>query len=438
MSEIKIIDAIMGSGKTSWAIQHINTNRNEKFVYCTPFLSEIERIKEKCFNRNFKEPDYRVNGKKIDSLNKLLEDGENVAVTHCTFSHATPETFAAIKDKGYTLILDEVIEVITPYSDATQDKIGKKDIKHLIHNKFIAIDDNSGQIAWIGEEPPEKYEIFARAAKNGNLYYINKTMLVWVFPPELFKLFDKVYVMTYLFKGSNLSPYFKYNMLDYKLCSVGHDENGYYLTDWHDQREEQKHYKDLIKILDDPELNAYYDTALSSTWYDTQHKNNKNEIARLKSNITKGLKRLFKAKATEIMWSAPKKYEGELQGKGYTMTRRINSDDKEQLTEKQLEQLQKQVRCFVPSNARATNNYAERSALTYPLNIYPNPLFTQFFAKMGEINGINSKIDEDYYALSYMLQWIWRSRIRNNQPIRIYIPSARMREMLLLWLDGRM
>ncbi|MFF5400921.1 hypothetical protein ACFY5J_26965 [Peribacillus butanolivorans] len=57
---IKVIDAICGAGKTSYAIQMINERANKvgfgddepyssdkKFIYVTPFLSEVKRIKER-------------------------------------------------------------------------------------------------------------------------------------------------------------------------------------------------------------------------------------------------------------------------------------------------------------------------------------------------------------------------------------------------------
>lgn len=34
-----------------------------------------------------------------------------------------------------------------------------------------------------------------------------------------------------------------------------------------------------------------------------------------------------------------------------------------------------------------------------------------------------------------MVQFIWRSRIRNNEPIHVYIPSARMRNLFIRWLN---
>lgn len=44
------------------------------------------------------------------------------------------------------------------------------------------------------------------------------------------------------------------------------------------------------------------------------------------------------------------------------------------------------------------------------------------------------EVDEDAYALSVMLQWIWRSAIRDGGEIWIYVPSRRMRELLENWI----
>ena len=45
------------------------------------------------------------------------------------------------------------------------------------------------------------------------------------------------------------------------------------------------------------------------------------------------------------------------------------------------------------------------------------------------------EVDEDAYALSTMIQWIWRSAIRDGHEIYIYVPSKRMRELLLDWVQ---
>ncbi|MNR36774.1 hypothetical protein D3C85_1547400 [compost metagenome] len=46
-----------------------------------------------------------------------------------------------------------------------------------------------------------------------------------------------------------------------------------------------------------------------------------------------------------------------------------------------------------------------------------------------------SNMDQTLYALSEMVQFIWRSRIRDGKEINLYIPSKRMRELLKEWLN---
>ena len=41
---------------------------------------------------------------------------------------------------------------------------------------------------------------------------------------------------------------------------------------------------------------------------------------------------------------------------------------------------------------------------------------------------------EDKFALSELVQFVYRSAIRNGKPIDVYIPSKRMRDLFLEWL----
>lgn len=64
------------------------------------------------------------------------------------------------------------------------------------------------------------------------------------------------------------------------------------------------------------------------------------------------------------------------------------------------------------------------------LNVFPNPLFKNY------LENDNFQFNEDDYALSALLQWIWRSAIRNGKKVTIYIPAPRMRQLLTDWLNG--
>ena len=81
-------------------------------------------------------------------------------------------------------------------------------------------------------------------------------------------------------------------------------------------------------------------------------------------------------------------------------------------------------------NTKATNQYADRTVLVYLLNVFPNPLFKNY------LENDNFQFNEDDYALSALLQWIWRSAIRNGKKVTIYIPAPRMRQLLTDWLNG--
>ncbi len=57
--KVNIVDAIMGAGKTSAIINHINSSdEDEKFLVITPFLDEITRYRKYCNKKNFKTPTF--------------------------------------------------------------------------------------------------------------------------------------------------------------------------------------------------------------------------------------------------------------------------------------------------------------------------------------------------------------------------------------------
>jgi hypothetical protein len=63
--------------------------------------------------------------------------------------------------------------------------------------------------------------------------------------------------------------------------------------------------------------------------------------------------------------------------------------------------------------------------------MHPHTFIDDFFEKKG------IKIDRDAYALACLIQWVWRSRIRDGESIKLYLPSTRMRKLFTEWLDGK-
>lgn len=402
----------MGSGKTSWSIQHINRNPLDNFLYITPFLNEVERIVDNT-NRDFKQPIYN-GGTKLQNLNELLACQYDVASTHELFKKLTEESKEFIKNGHYTLILDEVLNAIDPYDD-----IKKDDMKLLQDSGCITIDQD-GFVIWNQEKADydTQYNRIKILAENKSLVYVNQKLLLWRYPPEIFTLFDKVYILTYLFDASVLKNYFNLYGIQYEKKSIVKENDKYILTDFYIP--DTKKYLDLINIFEG-NLNSNIkqkQNGLSSTWFKVQSKTNAKIIQQIKNNLINYFRNILDAKSETIMWTSFKDYKTKLRGKGYS---------KEFKTE-QLKDIENAYG-FLSCNARATNKYSNCYNLAYCVNIYLHPAISQFFSQKG----IN--VDDDLYGLSEMIQWIWRSRIRKGEEINIYIPSVRMRSLLKAWMN---
>ncbi len=385
----------MGSGKTNWSIQHINRNVFDNFLYITPFLDEVNRI-IKNSNRDFKQPMNKGNGK-LDSINELLACQSDIASTHELFKHLDEESRENIKEGHYTLILDEVLNVIEPY-----DNIRNDDMKLLKESGCVTV-DGDGFVIWNKEKMDydTKYNEIKILADNRSLVYINQKLLLWRYPPEIFTLFDKIYILTYLFESSILKNYFDLYQIEYEQKSISEQNGEYHITDFFIP--DTSIYIEKINIYDGKLNENVYQkiNGLSVTWF--RAKINQDNIKQIKRNLYNYFSNILSAKAETIMWTTFKDYRNRLKGKGYSNQ-------------------------FVSYNCRSTNDYDDRFNLAYCVNVYLHPGITQFF-KQRRIN-----IDEDLYGLSEMIQWIWRSRIRKGENINIYIPSMRMRNLLNAWM----
>ena len=82
---------------------------------------------------------------------------------------------------------------------------------------------------------------------------------------------------------------------------------------------------------------------------------------------------------------------------------------------------------WVSNTTRGTNNYANCSHLIYLYDQHPNQYLTRWL-------GDSSREFADAYALTELIQWVWRSRVRKGEPITVYIPSLRMRKLFETWL----
>lgn len=398
-SNVKIVDEMMGRGKSSAAINYINrSNSEQRFLVITPYLDEIKRYKLECFSKHFKEPIYD-NGTKLDNIKDLIRNGENIVSTHALFRRFDEETINMCKLLNYTLIMDEVADVVEEYP------ITQNDIECLLKN-FCILTENS-QMIW--REDMQSYEgKFSEIKQMCNLGAVvlaRQKMFLWLFPIEAFRAFDDVFILTYMFNAQIQRYYYDYYGVKYKYIHIcGNSRDSYAFSETEDPNTITYDYTSMIHILDHPKLNMIGDsrTSLSKTWYET---NSKTAIMKqLQNNVHNFFQNINSVLSKRVMWTTFTEYKTQLSGKGYT-------------------------KGFLPLNARATNEYGTRTHLAYLVNRFLNPMIKGFF--QDHSIGVN----EEDFALSEMLQWIWRSAIRNGEEIWLYIPSLRMRTLLIEWLE---
>ena len=398
--KITVVDSVMGKGKTNWAIQYMNDSPEQRFMYITPYNKEIRhRVIPGCPTLNFK---FAREGSKFESFKQSLINGENVIGTHQVFRMCNEEIRELLAIQGYTLILDEVTSCVEDIH------LCPEDVKNVMSRYATA--DATGKVTWNSVSYPYdgRYYDVKQMADNGNLYLCNDTFFIWLFPCDIFDLFDKVYILTYMFPASLQKYYFDMNDIGYEYKSViGDNDNGYSLCE-HDEQTKGSQLKDLINIYEGKLNNVGNknkrtgkDNALSATWCD--NKDNKDKLKALKRNLHNYFGNIIKSQSDEVMWTTYGKHENELRGKGY-----ING--------------------FVECNCRSTNDFQGRTTLAYCVNRYVRTVLIK-----GYFRDIN--VDQDAFGLSEMIQWIWRSAIRNGQQINIYIPSARMRSLLQQYLN---
>lgn len=417
MCKVTIIDSMCGTGKTSYAINKMaNTDTNDmNFMYITPYLDEVSRIKSNVTNRRFYEPTNKNSkGSKLQGLKELIVKDKDIASTHALFTSVDDETYDLIKNSNYTLILDEVMNVIDTI------KVSTSDFNIMIENKLIEIQDNN-KIAWINDEYTGDFDKYKILAQNDNLYLHTRSksedkviLLVWTFPVKIFKAFKEIYILTYLFKGQLQRAYYDMYDIKYTYKSVRYIDEEFKLVDYIDYNHEEKdNLKELINIYDG-KLNTIGDEkySLSSSWL--KNPKNKNQLNKLKNNTYNYFKNMLKSKAKYNMWTTilgledkKEKVRIALSGDGY-------------------------ARGFVPCNCRATNIYSEKNCIAYLLNRFLNPLDKGFFEDKGIV------VNEELWALSELIQFVWRSAIRNNKEIYLYIPSERMRNLLIDYINNKL
>ena len=224
-ASVKVCDALCGFGKTSACINMMNERTEDRFIFVTQFLTEVDRIKRGCAARGFVSPesDASIGLTKLSNIHHLMWSKKNIATTHALFTSYTEETKRLIQEGGYILVLDEVVDVLS------LSELAKGDMDIL--RRSNTIEEHDGVIEWMDEsyscEDRGKFREEMLRAKSKNLLRFEEDFFFWSIPPELFTCFKEVYVLTYLFQAQPLKCFFDVHNINYEVVGVRREDDVY-------------------------------------------------------------------------------------------------------------------------------------------------------------------------------------------------------------------
>ena len=404
---VEIVDSIMGSGKSTEIIKWIDANYHQRYIYVSPLLSEVEsggRLHQAVSNVEFHSPEDVGDGKSAAML-ELLKAGANVSCTHSLYKLMTDEHFEAIAQHDYVVVVDEEIGLIEAFNDYSIE-----DLKWLIKEGFIKVGENDGMVVWVNQSvevacPSHKYYRLRQMCNSGCLYTTKRsdTMLTVQLPSKLLESAKRVIILTYLFKGNILDSFLKLKGFE----SVPFSEPLALRSIC------GKKLRELLAI-EQPPKNFKLRNKLTYSWYMNPMKGDlqvvKNAILRTCRN--------WGVPSENILYTFPKyrsslsTAKGEkIKPTGYIVKPTGNP-------------------CWLAASTRATNNHAHVTHMIHAYNRHTNVAVASY------LQDWDCPVKTDVFALSEMIQWLWRGCIRNGEVMHVCVFSSRMEKLLRDWLES--
>jgi len=447
-TSITVIDAVMGSGKSTYAINLVKSTPGQLYFIVVPTRDEVERYADRIqiilrgSHREVYAPhlDEDSDIKLLqDRLKAAVAEGKSIVTTHAMFQLLDEEALELINSQPYSLILDEVTEII--YELDGTEKPAPKDYQLLLSAGLIREEPYVNGVKRIVATEQDDYfdsenkrrmahHRFMTAVRQGNMFKVHDEFLVWSSEPTKFFKFEQVFILTYLWHGSIMQAWFHYYEINPILKTL--NEHGM-PVDFKFQG--GKRFAGLITLEDSPKLNTIglqrkgkrgrIGNPLSSTWF--KKRASQEDIKGLKDNI----RQFFRStglSAKDCLWTTYMEQAERLTPRDFTFTTRWGKPFDKKLWRTLDAKKKAELVTFLTHTTRATNLYKHKQAVAYVLDKNSYPGLLAYF------KNVNCEFDADRYALSEMLQFIWRSAIRDGQPIHLYVPSERMRKLLMEWL----
>ncbi len=409
-----IVDRPCGFGKSTQIINSFRKDR--RYLVVLPTLDEInnryipetDRLYGEGF---FKTPSTVEKSTKFDHLEELLVEGHNIITTHKLYM----DIVSLARDgllKDYEVIIDEVLDCVKQHPGV------KKKTWDKIYNGQYAEIDGTGKVI-IKPELTEDVEDmddalsinFYKSARAGCLYLVQNKFWLWTLPRELFTLSKSVTVYTYQAEGTLMLPYLR------KIgVEVFHD------FDPSHEAEMKAKCRDLITVKSIQSLSKI---ALSDNRQDSYSA--KSEAAKRVATALSTIRRRHLPKGfdlSKLLITCKKK-------NWYHKAKGPRETDKPRAGSFAARSSLFKGSNWIPNTTRGTNDYRHCTHLIYLYNQHPATSVVNWLDLDEGYQSIASR-----YALSELIQWVFRSQVRDGKPITLYLPCERMRKIFQDWMNS--
>lgn len=383
-----LLDAPMGAGKTTAIINMVKTTQKH-YLIVTPYLEEITRI---CASTGCITPE---TDHKQHELLELVKTGKNICITHELFSRCSLQTLTALQ--GYSLIIDEEPQTISVLEDLKG--YSQHDITDLINAGYLGITEDTHSLYAIEDKHCQGvlsslYEYLCTLLVTNDIYMSNSAF-IHMKKRCIWEYFEDITICSYRLHYSLLQAYCELNTI---ATHYQHIENGHIVDGYLDQKPANLY---RLQCYTPQKLKA----SCSVYWYQTHTE----DVKTLLSSFDKWRER-----------RVPAEYR-----KGYYWTTYKSFQELIAKTTKKITQKK-----FVSCNAKATNKYRNCHVVGVFIQRFLNVPITQFLSAKGVC------VDEKEFALSELLQFVWRSNMRTNDstPVFVFIGSRKLYDNFMSWL----
>lgn len=458
--KIAVLDSMPGSGKTTAVTNYLRDTELNHVIFVSPFKSEVEQElpRRKLKGLNYVHPTSGKGGK-VSHLKELISMGDNsagnklhrITCTHSAFTRLTSESFDQLG--LYTLVIDETLDVIRQLDDVRLYSeymlMGRggfsSDSKHYQLNdqnwfdELHKIDRKSFESKSTTSKSKSSKKDFmfklCQIAAQNQLYRYSEGNWFCMLPIELLTRAKRVIVMTHGFENSFMHCWLKLHNVEHHC--IDNDRLGL-LTDatLKSQLKANLELIELTKKLNDLAETRGFESFTKSHW---DQLIDKNEITEIKGSLNHIVKEKLNADASNIFWTCPKDYKGDveklvpkLRGK-ITLQKSlevadVNEDfaEDDALAEKD-EQKGTTHSSWLPCNIKARNDFGHLTNCLYAFSLNPPPSVLNLLVKTS---GISAKKINATFKLNNLLQFIYRGSIRQNKPMNLCIIPADTRALL--------